>query len=251
MFLLPCCSETRPGKAAESTTFFSSSLAKRGAEEEACSGDWVRVVRPTVTPATKHKHRMSDSLFGINAEFFHGPIDYAHPKLADVCVEELGCAVIRWPGGTGANGYNIFDEKLDEETMVIGGKEIAMENVKFKQINECIARSKTDGKYKVKDFGTFNNRCNGKIAVSLVLNVCTRDETHTRAVCERLKQENVNVAFCEIGNEVYFPQYAQFIDAVEEYAERCDKHAKMAKFFTPSVRLGWWRAARFGQTKVF
>ena len=114
MFILPCCSETRPGKAAATTTFFSSSLAKRGAEEEACSGDWVRVVRPTVTPATKHKHRMSDALFGINAEFFHGPIDYAHPKLADVCVEELGCAVIRWPGGTGANGYNIFDEKLDE-----------------------------------------------------------------------------------------------------------------------------------------
>ena len=52
MFLLPCCSETRPGKAAaESTAFFSSSLAKRGAEEEECSGDWVRVVRPTVTPS--------------------------------------------------------------------------------------------------------------------------------------------------------------------------------------------------------
>lgn len=240
MFLLPCCSETRPGKAAEEE------------EEEACSGDWVRVVRPTVTPATtKRKHRMSDALFGINAQFFTGPIDYAHPKLADACVEELGCTVIRWPGGTGANGYNIFEEKLDEETMVIGGKEIAMENVKFQRVNECIARSKTDGKYKVKDFGTFYNRCKGKIAVSLVLNVCTRDETHTRAVCERLKQENVNVAFCEIGNEVYFPAYAQFIDAVEEYAERCDKHAKMVKFFYPKCKIGVVASSAFWSDESF
>ena len=52
---------------------------------------------------------------------------------------------------------------------------------KYKSTNENIARSKTSGKYKVKDFGIFYERCKGRMRVSLVLNVCTRDETHTRA----------------------------------------------------------------------
>ena len=43
------------------------------------------------------------------------------------------------------------------------------------------------------------------------------------------------MAFCEIGNEVYFPAYAPYIDTVEEYAERCDKHSKMVKFFLSKV----------------
>jgi len=92
------------------------------------------------------------ALFGINAQFFSGQIDYAHPKLPGISVDELGCSVIRWPGGTNANAYNVFEEKLDDEKMTgVDGKEIDVEECaqkrKYKSTNENIARSKTSGKY--------------------------------------------------------------------------------------------------------
>ena len=112
-----------------------------------------------------------------------------------------------------------------------------MENVKFQRLNECIARSKTDGKYKVKDFGTFYNRCKGKIAVSLVLNVFTVETGKRKRGFARLVTRYIFLLTLNLSMRS------------RSRAERCDKHAKMVKFFTRSVRLGWWRAARFGQTK--
>ena len=81
--------------------------------------------------------------------------------------------MIRWPGGTNANAYNVFEEKLDDEKMTgVDGKEIDVEECaqkrKYKSTNENIARSKTSGKYKVKDFGIFYERCKGRMRVSLV-----------------------------------------------------------------------------------
>ena len=240
-----CCSEIRSGK-----------QQQHQRDEDildTSNGENIRVMLETTTVT---KVDVPRALFGMNAQFFSGQIDYAHPKLPGISVDELGCSVIRWPGGTNANAYNVFEEKLDDEKMTgVDGKEIDVEECaqkrKYKATNENIARSKTSGKYKVKDFGIFYERCKGRMRVSLVLNVCTRDETHTRAVCERLKQENVDVAFCEIGNEVYFPAYAPYIDTVEEYAERCDKHSKMVKFFYPKCKIGVVASSAFWSNESF
>jgi len=241
-----CCTDIRFGKKASSTTRSSN-------EDASSSGENVRLSKTVATKTTL----VPRALFGINAQFFTGPIDYGHPGLPTIVGEEFGNSVIRWPGGTCANAYNVFEEKLDDETMVFeDGKRTTeipegSQKRKYKNMNENIKRSKTSGKYKVKDFGIFYGRCKGKVGVSLVLNVCTRDETHTRAVCERLKQENVDVAFCEIGNEVYFPAYEPFIDTVEEYAERCDKHSKMVKFFFPKCKIGVVASSAFWSDESF
>jgi hypothetical protein len=112
-----CCSEIRSGKQQQ----------QQRDEDilDTSNGENIRVMLETTTVT---KVDVPRALFGINAQFFSGQIDYAHPKLPGISVDELGCSVIRWPGGTNANAYNVFEEKLDDEKMTgVDGKEIDVE----------------------------------------------------------------------------------------------------------------------------
>jgi hypothetical protein len=200
----------------------SSSVSKLGTQR----GRAIEVVEFDIDTkkANSKKTKISEHFLSINNEFASGMIDYLHPELVNLCSNELGIKSIRFPGGTIANTFD-FERGLNDET-----DERAVKG------NENIKRSKRNGKYEIEEFIEFIR--NSEIKISLVLNLCTKDEYYTKRMCEKFFKSGCVVDFVELSNEVYFENYMKYIPTAEEYVRRCRKHVLAVKEVYPNAKIG-------------
>lgn len=165
-------------------------------------------------------------ILGLNSLLNTGSLSYEHPDLPAI-YKETGSRVVRFPGGTPANYYDFKSGFLD----ILEGKKKKMLSMNF-----YTRQSKGEKGYRTDTFIDFMK--DSGTDVSLILNICTRDEQSTREWLTLFREAGVNVKYVEIGNELYFTSYDDIILDVHDYIKKAKSYSAVVKEIFPQAKIG-------------
>lgn len=175
-------------------------------------------------------HDLKKHVFGVHGELLWGALRYGDQRLAHL-YNDTGFTYIRFPGGTTANYYRWqsgdfgcenskgIDEKSDE---------------RIKKFSQALSRGKRT--YSTENFVTFLEQ--SRTDFSLVVNVMCSSPISTRQWMEELRGKGINVRFVELGNELYYEEYAWRFPSVDEYMAAAREHALEVKRVFPDAKIG-------------
>ena len=151
---------------------------------------------------------LQQDCFGTNVQLTQTPIWFDTPDLAQK-YREAGKPFFRFPGGTGANFYHPETGFMDEDTPT---------RHDYKAAN-ARTRDMRGGHGKTPDaFFAFAEQTGARY--SLVLNIACRTLEQNRAWLQTLAADDREIPAIEIGNELYFAQYAWAFKSAKDYVDR-------------------------------
>lgn len=169
---------------------------------------------------------LQQDCFGTNVQLTQTPIWFDAPDLAQK-YREAGKPFFRFPGGTGANFYHPETGFMDEDTPT---------RHDYKAAN-ARTRDMRGGHGKTPDaFFAFAEQTGARY--SLVLNIACRTLEQNRAWLQTLAADNREIPAIEIGNELYFAQYAWAFKSAKDYVDRARQTTAMIREIFPEAKVG-------------
>ncbi|NNK80297.1 MAG: hypothetical protein HKO93_02280, partial [Flavobacteriales bacterium] len=180
---------------------------------------------------------VNSKLNGFNAEnlYFH----YKGESDADQLIADLAPKILRFPGGTPANVYNIHgpgygyrDADLNKMVEGTGPYKNAQKSIKRNRTET--QRTSTVQNHAV-DFVRLLKEVNADVL--LVANLLGEDQDILDMI-GFFDENGINIAGVELGNEYYLKAYWSAFPNVNSYIARAKKAASAIKSEYPSIRLG-------------
>ncbi len=169
-------------------------------------------------------------IFGIHGELLWSPMRLGEDRLADF-YEAVGFSQIRLPGGTTANYYRWAKPEFSCQPLAGVGFKSKQRILKFNT-----ALSKKNRTYASDDFIAFLKQTHTD--VSLVINVLCGKPAETLEWMRFLKARGLDVRMVELGNELYFPEYAWRFPHAQAYLTEAAQHARAVRQVFPDARIG-------------
>lgn len=178
----------------------------------------------------ERSQQFNKHIFGVHGENLWGSLRYGNPRLAELYAN-AGFTYIRFPGGTTANFYRWesghfgcadpthIDEKAKD---------------RIAKFNRALARGNRT--YTTSDFIAFLKQTGTDF--SIVVNVLCETPESTRRWMQEIRALDADVRYVELGNELYFAEYAWRFPSAEAYLAAARSHALAVKHVFPAVKLG-------------
>lgn len=188
-------------------------------------------------------HELNRHVFGVHGENLWGAPRYGDPRLADVYTG-AGFTYIRFPGGTTANFYRwergdfgcADPERIDEKS-----------EGRIRKFNEALNRGGRT--YTAGDFVAFLGQSGTDFSV--VVNVLCDTPASTRRWMEDLRVRGADVRYVELGNELYYEEYAWRFPSAETYLAAARAHALEVKHVFPGAKVGLVASSAAFRAKAF
>lgn len=202
-------------------------------------------VRPVVAQVDiSELHNVNRHVFGVHGENLWGTPRYGDPRLADIYAR-AGFTYIRFPGGTTANFYRW-------ESGDFGCTDPARIDEKSKHritsFNQALL-ARGGRTYTTGDFIEFLNQSSTDF--SIVVNVLCDTPASTRRWMEDLRARGADVRYVELGNELYYNEYAWRFPSAEAYLVAAESHALEVKRVFPAAKVGLVVSSAAFKAKAF
>lgn len=188
-------------------------------------------------------HDINRHVFGVHGEHLWGDPRYGDPRLADTYAG-TGFTYIRFPGGTTANFYRW--ESGDFGCAGPGPIDAKSEG-RIKKFNAALTRGART--YTTGDFVAFLGQSG--TGFSVVVNVLCDTPASTRRWMEDFRARGVDVRYVELGNELYYEEYAWRFPSAEAYSAAARVHALEVKRVFPAAKVGLIASSTAFRAKAF
>jgi hypothetical protein len=170
-------------------------------------------------------------LHGFNTNMLAGGYRYTDPELIEL-TRPLHPQWLRFPGGTVANFYDWERQRFDEEALTSSASEKL--NVRNERsLAQLEARG--DATVSFDDFMAFAGATGARAVV--VVNLYSGTPQQSAAWVKYARDKGYQVAYWELGNELYLPHYRNRFPNPEAYLKVARQHAAAMRAADRSARL--------------
>ncbi|VGO15129.1 hypothetical protein PDESU_03710 [Pontiella desulfatans] len=177
-----------------------------------------------------HHHRLNRNVYGANAYNISRPYYKDNGGFVDK-YNALGKPAIRYPGGTAAN-------YLDQAT----GWHETWPGATTKDTDRANSFNNgliNNGKSSGHDYMPFANfLVQTDAAATYVYNITTMTDAQNRTVLENIAATGAEIDCFEIGNELYYGQYAAAVPDVHDYISKAQSASVVIRDIFPNAKIG-------------
>ena len=184
----------------------------------------------SVTLPDQAGHKYRRTFYGANCLQMLSKVHYTLPGFTNL-YQEAQKPFFRFPGGTPANFYNYETGFLDTTP-----EDSASRRATLDDWNASISNNWGSGGMKPDDFFEFANQ-NGA-DYSLTVNMTSFAPTNNRSYMQAIQALGATPKYIELGNELYFGSYDNYIEDGATYVAEAEAHANAMREVFPDAKYG-------------
>jgi hypothetical protein len=175
-------------------------------------------------------HKYRKTVFGTNCLLLSRPFNYTLPGFIEK-YNEAGKPFFRFPGGTPSNFYNFETGLLD-----ITDEDNASRRSRNVNTNNSIISRHGEAGFPAASFFEFAAETGAQYSISI--NMTSMAPADNKRFMEYVRDLNGNPRYIELGNELYFGTYADYIEDGITYVQEARAQAAAIREVFPDIKIG-------------